>query len=448
MFGLPGEALREGRTRGPQGQVPRLQPARGRARSDHARPRHPTPRRAAGPRRGRRPHPDADAGNDSQATQGVAPPDAGSDPDLTEFLAPPQADDELGRLGKYRILGSSATAAWASSSRPKTPSSDARSPSRRCCRPWPRSASAGQRFLREAQAMAAVEHDHIVRIYQVDEERGVPFLAMEFLKGETARRPPRARRQAAAARGAADRPGDRRGAGGGPRDGADPPRHQAGQRLAGVADGAGSRSSTSGWPAPPSQDAGLTQQGAIIGTPAYMAPEQARGEAVDARCDLFSLGCVLYRLLTGEQPFQGKDTVSTLLAVASHQPTPPAQLNAERAAGVVRPGDAAAGEGPRPAAGLGRRGGRGAASLLEARAAPPERSRDDTVAIAPEPRRRPPRRPAAAAPARWSRPRPARPAAAGLVAGDGRPPRRDRERAPSSSRWRTPRRRPASRTAS
>ena len=41
-----------------------------------------------------------------------------------------------------------------------------------------------QRFLREAQAMAAVEHDHIVRIYQVDEERGVPFLAMEFLKGE------------------------------------------------------------------------------------------------------------------------------------------------------------------------------------------------------------------------------------------------------------------------
>src|SRR5438552_15898592 len=46
------------------------------------------------------------------------------------------------------------------------------------------SASAGKRFLREAQAMAAVEHDHIVRIYQVDEERGVPFLAMEFLKGE------------------------------------------------------------------------------------------------------------------------------------------------------------------------------------------------------------------------------------------------------------------------
>ena len=70
--------------------------------------------------------------------------------------------------------------------------------------------------------------------------------------------------------------------------------------------GTASRSSTSAWPAPPSQDSGLTQQGAIVGTPAYMAPEQARGETVDARCDLFSLGVVLYRLCCGQQPFQGK----------------------------------------------------------------------------------------------------------------------------------------------
>src|ERR1035438_6307906 len=66
------------------------------------------------------------------------------------------------------------------------------------------------------------------------------------------------------------------------------------------------------------QEAGLTQQGAIIGTPAYMAPEQGRGADVDARCDLFSLGVVLYRLCTGNQPFHGKDTVSTLMAVAMH----------------------------------------------------------------------------------------------------------------------------------
>ena len=82
------------------------------------------------------------------------------------------------------------------------------------------SASAGKRFLREAQAMAAVEHDHIVRIYQVDEERGVPFLAMEFLKGEPLDERLQREDEAAAGRGAAHRPGDRRGAGRGPRSAA------------------------------------------------------------------------------------------------------------------------------------------------------------------------------------------------------------------------------------
>ena len=64
----------------------------------------------------------------------------------------------------------------------------------------------------------------------------------------------------------------------------------------------------------------LTQSGAIIGTPAYMAPEQGRGDKLDARCDLWSLGVVLYRMCTGELPFKGNDTVSTLMAVAHEQP--------------------------------------------------------------------------------------------------------------------------------
>ena len=111
-------------------------------------------------------------------------PDAGHDSSLTDFLAPPQADDELGRLGKYRILkilGHGGMGVVFQAEDPKlkrTVAIKAMLPTLAA------SASAGKRFLREAQAMAAVEHDHIVRIYQVDEDRGVPFLAMEFLKGE------------------------------------------------------------------------------------------------------------------------------------------------------------------------------------------------------------------------------------------------------------------------
>ena len=122
------------------------------------------------------PYPDAAPGNNKR--------DAGDDSCLTDFLAPPQADDELGRLGKYRvltILGHGGMGVVFKAEDPKLKRSvaiKAMLPVLAAC------ASARKRFLREAQAMAAVEHDHIVRIYQVDEEGGVPFLAMELLKGE------------------------------------------------------------------------------------------------------------------------------------------------------------------------------------------------------------------------------------------------------------------------
>jgi serine/threonine-protein kinase len=64
----------------------------------------------------------------------------------------------------------------------------------------------------------------------------------------------------------------------------------------------------------------------VIGTPAYMAPEQACGAAVDARCDLFSLGAVLYRAATGQFPFGGRDTLSILSALATRTPTTPHRI--------------------------------------------------------------------------------------------------------------------------
>ena len=71
----------------------------------------------------------------------------------------------------------------------------------------------------------------------------------------------------------------------------------------------------------------LTASGAILGTPAYMAPEQARGKPIDARADLFSLGVMLYEMVTGQRPFTGGDTMAILTSLALDDPTPPSQVN-------------------------------------------------------------------------------------------------------------------------
>ncbi|HTU93406.1 MAG TPA: protein kinase, partial [Gemmataceae bacterium] len=76
-----------------------------------------------------------------------------------------------------------------------------------------------------------------------------------------------------------------------------------------------------------SDDVGLTQDGVIAGTPAYMAPEQARGEVVDHRADLFSLGSVLYACCTGKPPFRGSTALAVLSQVNDKEPAPIRSLN-------------------------------------------------------------------------------------------------------------------------
>src|SRR5439155_15002546 len=73
----------------------------------------------------------------------------------------------------------------------------------------------------------------------------------------------------------------------------------------------------------------LTQTGRVVGTPEYMSPEQARGQEVDARSDLFSLGAVLYTLCAGRRPFQGSTVMAVLTALAVDTPRPVRDLNPE-----------------------------------------------------------------------------------------------------------------------
>jgi serine/threonine-protein kinase len=76
-------------------------------------------------------------------------------------------------------------------------------------------------------------------------------------------------------------------------------------------------------------ESSLTKTGSVIGTPAYMSPEQVNGQKIDARSDIFSLGVILYELLTGRKPFTGQTISSLMFAIVKSDPTQPSALDAK-----------------------------------------------------------------------------------------------------------------------
>jgi formylglycine-generating enzyme required for sulfatase activity len=265
----------------------------------------------------------SDAG--SHTAGGPAAGGAGGNRELYDFLAPAQQPDEIGRLGAYRVLKVLGHGGMGVVFQAEDPSLKRKVAIKAMLPALAASDSARQRFLREAQTAAAIEHDHIVPIYQVGEDRGVPFIAMPFLKGEPLDARLKRERMLSVAEVV--------------RIGREAAKGLAAAHAAGLVhrdikpanlwlEGEEGRVKVLdfGLARAASDDGQLTQQGAILGTPAYMAPEQGAGQPVDGRCDLFSLGCVLYCLATGQLPFRGSDPVSTLVAVATHEPPPPAEL--------------------------------------------------------------------------------------------------------------------------
>jgi len=194
------------------------------------------------------------------------------------------------------------------------------------------SASAKERFLREARSAAALKHPHIVTIFQVGEDRGVPYLAMEYLEGEALDGRLKREKQVPLAevlrigREVAEGLSCAHAKGLIHRD-IKPANIWLEGEPGASATGGHVKILDFGLARALGDQTHLTQSGAIVGTPAYMAPEQASGKEVDARCDLFSLGGVLYRLATGRMPFKGADTMAILNALANDLPPEPASLN-------------------------------------------------------------------------------------------------------------------------
>jgi len=247
--------------------------------------------------------------------------DATSDDGTFAVLAPAQQPDEIGRLGGYRILkvlGIGGMGMVFLAEDPKLKRQIAlkvMKPSVAATR------SAKDRFLREAQFTAAIEHDNIVNIYQVGEDQGIPFIAMPFLKGESLKT--RLEREGKLSQMDVLKIGVQVAAG----LAAAHERNLIHRDI--KPDNIWLEEKTGrakildfGLVRPASNDAGLTQSGSILGTPRYMAPEQALGQDVDFRCDLFSLGSVLYHLVSGQLPFQGSNVTATLMAVVQQDAKP------------------------------------------------------------------------------------------------------------------------------
>src|SRR5262249_12616885 len=162
-------------------------------------------------------------------------------------------------------------------------------------------ATARQRFLREARAAAAVSNQHVVGIYAVEEEP-VPYLVMEYVAGQTLQQkldeggPLQPKEVLRVGWQIADGLAAAHAIGLIHRD------IKPGNIL--LEDSVERVKITDFGLARAADDASLTQSGQVAGTPAYMSPEQADGEKVDHRTDLFSLGSVLYAMCAGHPPFR------------------------------------------------------------------------------------------------------------------------------------------------
>lgn len=265
-------------------------------------------------------------------TQEIELPSA-MDPALA-FLAPTDDPAMLGRLGHYEVKGIVGRGGMGLVLKAYDRALDRTIAIKVLAPHLAATATARRRFAREAQAAAAVVHENVIPIYAVAESQGLPYLVMPYLGGcslqqrldRTGPLSPvetlRVARQVASGLAAAHAQGLVH------RD----------VKPANILleNGVERVTITDFGLARAADDASLTRSGVVAGTPEYMAPEQARGESVDHRADLFSLGSVMYAMSLGHPPFRADSAVAVLRRVSDDRPRPIRENNPDVPPGLIR----------------------------------------------------------------------------------------------------------------
>jgi serine/threonine protein kinase/tetratricopeptide (TPR) repeat protein len=241
------------------------------------------------------------------------------------FLTPADSPEYLGRLGPYNVVGVIGQGGMGVVLKAHDPRLNRFVAIKVLAPQLAAYSGARKRFLREAQAAAALNHEHIVTIYAVDEFNGFPYIVMEYVIGVSL----------------AERIGSQRGL-------ALAETLRIGSQIAaGLAaahaqglihrdikpanvlleQSGGKVKITDFGLARAVGEAQITHTGQITGTPEFMSPEQARGDALDQRSDLFSLGCVLYAMSSGQSPFRAKTPWDAIGRVCNEQPRPLREIN-------------------------------------------------------------------------------------------------------------------------
>ncbi len=257
--------------------------------------------------------------------------------DSLDFLQPSENPAVLGRLGSYEVLEILGRGGMGVVLKAFDPALHRPVAIKVLAAPFASSGAARKRFAREAQAAAAVSHDHVVPVHAVDATATPPYLVMAFIPGQSLqdridRSGPlelkeilRVGMQTAAGLAAAHAQGIVH------RD--IKPANimlENGIERVRITDFGLARAV---------DDASVSQNGAVAGTPQYMAPEQARGDAVDQRADLFALGSTLYAMATGRAPFRGDCGLAVIRQVCDTEPVPVREINSDIPAwleGIIR----------------------------------------------------------------------------------------------------------------